>query len=166
MNKLSGVYDACVLYPAPLRDTLMSLAVTRLFQAHWTEAIHDEWTKNLLQARPDITPEQLARTRGVMNRAVPDTLVTGYSSLIQTLVLPDPDDRHVLAAAIRCRAGLIITFNVKDFPDSVIGEYGIKTCHPDIFIRRLLEEHPAQVIAALKKQHQRLIRPALSAEEF
>jgi len=166
LNKLSVVYDACVLYPAPLRDTLMSLAVTRLFRAHWTSDINDEWTRNLLRARPDISPQQLARTRTVMDRAVPDALVTGYGGLIQTLTLPDPDDRHVLAAAIRCGVGLIITFNVKDFPAHILGDYGIETCHPDIFTRRLLEEHPAEVITALKKQHQRLVRPAHSAEEF
>lgn len=144
----------------------MSLAVTRLFQARWTEAIHDEWIRNLLQARPDITPEQLARTRGVMNRAVPDALVSGYEPFIKTISLPDKDDRHVLAAAVRSKSKLIITFNVKDFPAAALTPLGIEACHPDQFITQLLRDHPIQVLDALRQQRLRLLRPALSVEDF
>ena len=91
------LYDACVLYPAPLRDLLMRLALTDLFQARWTDQIHDEWTRNVLANRPELTAESLARCRRLMDEHVPDCLVTGYESLIPTLSLPDPDDRHVLA---------------------------------------------------------------------
>lgn len=98
------LYDACVLYPAPLRDLLMRLALTDLFQARWTDRIHDEWTRNVLGNRPDITPESLARCRQLMDEHVPGCLVTGYEALISTLTLPDPDDRHVLAAAVHGRA--------------------------------------------------------------
>jgi hypothetical protein len=61
------IYDACVLYPAPLRDLLMELALTGLFQARWTERIHDEWTRNVLKNRPDLTMSQMNRTRSMMN---------------------------------------------------------------------------------------------------
>lgn len=166
LNKLSEVYDACVLYPAPLRDTLISLAVTRLFQAHWTDAIHDEWISNLLQARPNIAPEQLARTRGVMNLAVPGAAVTGYEKLIDSLSLPDKNDRHVLAAAIYCKARQIVTFNTRDFPSVVLSAHGVETCHPDRFIVQLLAQHPAQVLDALKQQRLRLLRPEVSVEDF
>src|SRR4051794_38652814 len=118
--------DACVLYPAPLRDLLMQLALTDLFQARWTDAIHDEWTRSVLADRPDIKPESLARCRELMDRHVPDSLVTGYEPLIPTLILPDPDDRHVLAAAIHAKAELIVTFNLSDFPASVLSGYGIQ----------------------------------------
>ncbi len=160
------IYDACVLYPAPLRDTLMSLAVTRLFRAHWTDEIHDEWTKNLLQDRPDILPEQLARTRSVMDKAVPDALVSGYERLVQTLKLPDPNDRHILAAAIYASAGRIITLNLKDFPRRVLLKYQIEAWHPDAFIAELLEHYPLPAVAALSRQRKRLARPAQSKEEF
>jgi hypothetical protein len=103
------LYDACVLYPAPLRDLLMQLAVADLFQARWTKEIHDEWTRNLLADRPDIKPASLARCRELMNRHVSDCLVTGYEALRPTLTLPDPDDRHILAAAIHGQAGAIVT---------------------------------------------------------
>ena len=102
------VYDACVLYPAPLRDFLMHLALTELFQARWSDAIHDEWIRNVLADRPNLR-SRLQRTRTLMDKAVPDSLVTGYEPLNEKLDLPDPDDRHVLAAAIRCGAQAIVT---------------------------------------------------------
>ena len=72
------LYDACVLYPAPLRDLLMRLAIAKLFQARWTDQIHDEWTRNVAANRPDILPQSLARVRRLMNEHVPDSLVVGY----------------------------------------------------------------------------------------
>ena len=95
MTNFTAVYDACVLYPAPLRDLLMRLAVTDLFRAKWTEAIQDEWTRSVLRDRPDLSADQLQRTRTLMNDNVRDCLVTGYEELIPALHLPDPDDRHV-----------------------------------------------------------------------
>ena len=109
------VFDACVLYPAPMRDILIRLATAGLFAAKWTDRIHDEWTRNLLAQRPDLA-DALERTRSLMDQAVPDCLVEGYESLIEGLSLPDPDDRHVLAAAIRAGAQTIVTINLKDFP--------------------------------------------------
>ena len=101
MSKFTAVYDACVLYPAPLRDALMRLALTDLFKAHWTDRIHDEWINALLRAKKH-SPESLLRVKELMDRHVRDAKVYGYEPLIEGLDLPDPDDRHVLAAAIRC----------------------------------------------------------------
>src|SRR5690554_5628503 len=104
-----AVLDACVLYPAPIRDLLMRLSVTGLFRARWTDRIHDEWIEAVLRNRIDLQREQLDRTRQLMDNAVPDCLVTHYEGIEGTLQLPDPDDRHVLAAAIKCSAGTIVT---------------------------------------------------------
>ena len=123
----TALYDACVLYPAPLRDLLMHLALTDLFRAKWTDAIHEEWMRAVLETRPDLTREKLERTRNLMNAHVRDCLVTGYEGLIPGLPLPDPDDRHVLAAAIRGRADVIVTFNLKDFPATTLAPLGIET---------------------------------------
>nr|WP_274521895.1 PIN domain-containing protein [Halorhodospira halochloris] len=114
------IYDACVLYPAPLRDFLLRLAVSGFFAAKWTERIHDEWIHSVLRDRPELQ-NQLVRTRALMNKAVPDCLVEGYEQLESCLDLPDPDDRHVLAAAIRVGAQNIITFNLDDFPAEALG---------------------------------------------
>ncbi len=119
-SNFTALYDACVLYPAPLRDLLMQLALTDLFRARWTEQIHDEWIRNLLKKRPDLTLQQLTRTKELMNSHVRDCLVTNYEYLIPSLELPDPDDRHVLAAAIQGNADVIVTTNLSDFPSSVI----------------------------------------------
>jgi hypothetical protein len=105
-----------VLYPAPLRDFLIRLGLSGRFRARWSAQIHDEWKRNLLLNRPDLTAEQLNRTSALMDRAIPDALISGYEELIAGLTLPDIDDRHVLAATIRCNASVIVTFNEKDFP--------------------------------------------------
>jgi hypothetical protein len=97
---ITVIYDASVLYPAPLRDFLMWLALTDLFKARWTEEIHQEWIRNVLKNRPDLTFPQLDRTKNLMNANVRDALVIGYESLISGLDLHDLNDRHVLAAAI------------------------------------------------------------------
>lgn len=110
MSSFVAVLDTCVLYPAPLRDLLLRLALTDLFRARWTDRIHDEWIRSLLSQRPDLSRERLQRTRGLMDRTVPDWLVTGFEELIEFLDLPDPGDRHILAAAIRSQAGVIVTY--------------------------------------------------------
>jgi hypothetical protein len=124
VNRFTVFYDACVLYPAPLRDLLMRLALTDLYRARWSDQIHEEWITAVLRNRSDLSRAQLERTRSLMNAHVRDALVDGYQSLIPALALPDPDDRHVLAAAIKRGADLIVTFNLDDFPDHVLASYG------------------------------------------
>lgn len=124
-SQFTVVYDACVLYPAPLRDLLMHLALSDLYRARWSDLIHDEWTRNVLASRPDLTQDQLNRTRQLMNAHVRDSLVTGFEYLIPSIRLPDPDDRHVAAAAIHSGASLIVTFNLKDFPAEVLKPYNL-----------------------------------------
>src|SRR5690606_4809792 len=99
-----------------------------------TAEIHEEWKRNLLLNRSDLSREQLDRTSSAMDRAVPDALVTGHESLCSSLNLPDPDDRHVLAAAIKCGASVIVTFNLKDFPSDVLEPFEVEAMHPDDFI--------------------------------
>lgn len=142
-SAFTAVYDACVLYPAPLRDFLMWLALSGRFRAKWSMEIHNEWKRNLLKNRPDLTIEQLNRTSELMDVAVPDACVTGYEELIAGLTLPDADDRHVLAAAIRCDASVIVTFNRKDFPCSALGVYDIEAQHRDEFVSNLFDLDPA-----------------------
>ena len=133
MTKYSVIYDACVLYPAPLRDLLMRLALTDLFKARWTDAIHEEWITALLR-KNKFDRTALERTRNLMDAHVRDCKITGYEYLIECLELPDPNDRHVLAAAIKAGANAIITSNLKDFPGNVLSKYDIEAIHPDDFI--------------------------------
>ena len=108
------VLDACVLYPAPIRDILLSLAAEGLFTAKWSDIIQDEWLRNLLKNRTDLKKVQLNQTIKAMNLAFPDANVENFEELIPIIKLKDKDDRHVVACAIRCNADLILTFNTKE----------------------------------------------------
>lgn len=166
MAHLTALYDANVLYPARLRDLLVRLAVTDLFQARWTEAIHDEWTRHVLVDRPDLSAAQLQRTRELMNAAVLDCLVTGHERLVPTLTLPDPADRHVLAAAIQGGASVIVTMNLTDFPAEALLPHGVQAQHPDHFMRRLLDLDRAAVLGVVRQQRADLKRPPLSVRQL
>lgn len=159
------VFDACVLYPAPLRDFLLRLAMTGLFAAKWTEDIHDEWTRNVLEKRPELQ-SRIQRTRELMDRALPDAMITGHAPLIDGLTLPDPNDRHVLAAAIRANAQAIITFNTRDFPESALDPYGIEALHPDVFIEHQFGLRQGLVINTAKWHRADLTRPSKTADEY
>lgn len=166
MSHFTAVYDACVLYPAPLRDLLMHLALSDLFRAKWTDDIHDEWMRNLLKDRPDLNAEHLERTRQLMNEHVRDCLVTNYEDLIPALTLPDPNDRHVLAAAIRSGADVIVTYNLADFPLAALAKYGIETQHPDEFVMHLLDLAPNVVCGAVMRQRENLKNPRKTVDEL
>jgi len=166
MTSFSVVYDACVLYPAPLRDLLMHLSLTDLYRAKWTEQIHEEWIRNVLAVRPDLTHEQLERTRQLMDSSARDCLVTGYDFLIATLTLPDPNDRHVLAAAIRSQSSVILTFNLKDFPKTELEKYDVEAQHPDEFISDLIDLNAARVLAAIARHRQSLKNLPKTSKEY
>ncbi|PYC20250.1 PIN domain-containing protein [Aquipseudomonas alcaligenes] len=165
-SPFTALYDANVLYPAPLRDLLMHLALTGVYRARWTAQIHDEWKRNLLINRQDLTQAQLDRTSAAMDRAIPDALVTGYELLCAGLTLPDPDDCHVLAAAIRCSASVIVTFNLKDFPSDALEPFEIEAVHPDDFIADLFDLDQAAVLEAVQAQRASLKNPPHTAREL
>ena len=165
-STFTAVYDACVLYPNLLRSLLMDLALTDLYRARWSSDIHDEWIRNVREDRPDIPEEKLLRVRDLMDSHVRDALVTGYEGLIPGLPLPDPDDRHVLAAAIRCSASVIVTFNLNDFPPDVLEPYEVDAQHPDDFISNLIDLHPNQTLLAVRTSFSRNVRPPIDFNEY
>jgi predicted nucleic acid-binding protein len=160
------VLDACVLYSAMLRDLWMRLILEEAIDARWTAMIHTEWTRNILTERLGSTPEQWKRVVDLMNRHARNALVIDFEHLISSLVLPDPDDRHVLAAAIQCQASKIVTLNLKDFPTKALKPYGIQAVHPDNFLLEVLDNNLNEALVALRKQRAQLIRPAMTASEF
>ena len=163
MAGCTAFYDANVLYPSELRNLLMHLALTGLFRAKWSAAVHEEWISSLLTKRPDLTREKLERTRMLMDEHAVDALVTGYEGMIAGLQLPDPDDRHVLAAAICGRADVIVTMNLRDFPAEMIAPFGIEA---DEFILHLLDLAPGVVAAAARNHHQSLKNPIKTISEY
>src|SRR3974390_528219 len=133
ISTFTVVFDSNVLNSIRLTSLLMELAMSGLFRARWSADIHAEWIAAVSE-QCGIDPAALAVRRECMDQAVPDGCVVGYEPLIAGLKLPDPNDRHVLAAAIRCGASAIVTFNQKDFPVEIIVPFGIHTRHPDDFI--------------------------------
>ncbi|GAA2500782.1 PIN domain-containing protein [Actinocorallia cavernae] len=131
------IYDACVLYPNTLRDLLIRVSQRGFVRARWTELILDEVDRSIERGY-NIAPEALARRRSLMNQAVPDCLVTGFEPLIEGLKLPDTDDRHVLAAAIRAGAQVIVTNNRKDFPPDYLADWDIERKSADEFMMDLI----------------------------
>lgn len=154
------VYDADVLHRAPVRDLVIRLALQpRLnLRARWTERILDEMVESIVRRRPELR-DRLARTRELMCEAVPDCLVTGWEPLVDGLELPDLDDRHVLAAAIRVHGGVIVTYNTSDFPDDKLEPFGVVAQHPDTFLLHLLELAPAAVVQVLHEQIAAMTNP-------
>lgn len=135
-------------------------------RARWTQTIHDEWVRNVLKNNPRLSAERLIRTCALMNEAVRDCLVHDHEDLIESLVLPDPGDRHVLAAAIRSGAEVIVTYNLRDFPPEALIPFDIEAMHPDDFLTRLLELAPGLVCSAVKRQRESLRNPPKTAEEL
>lgn len=166
MSQFTVIYDANVLYPAPLRDLLLRLAGTGLFRARWSAQIRDEWTRNLLAKRPELM-EKIKRTADLVDKSVPDCLVVGHEHLIPCIQgMPDPDDRHVLAAAMKCGAELIVTFNLKDFPTAVLESYDVEAIHPDDFISDVLDLNLGSCIQAVSEMRAALKNPPKTQDEF
>jgi predicted nucleic acid-binding protein len=163
---LRAFLDASVLYPVSLRHLLMRLALVRLYQPRWSAAVHAEWIRAVLRDHPHIPEARLHALRDAMDQRIDDAVVTGYEPLVETLTLPDPDDRHVLAAAITGDATVIVTRNLRDFPARALSPHGIVAVHPDAFIRLLIETDPASVVEAVRDQQTSLVNPPVPMPEL
>lgn len=160
------VLDACVLYPSLLRDLLMHLGLTGLYQPKWSAIIENEWQRNLIKNRPDLNSDQIKQMGELMNRALPDAMVTGFEPFVASIDLPDVDDRHVVAAAICSHAEIVVTFNLKDFPQQYLDNFSIEALHPDDFITDLFDLNQALVLAAVNKQRHNMRKPPKSVDEY
>ncbi|QNG45327.1 PIN domain-containing protein [Sphingobium yanoikuyae] len=159
------ILNANVLYPFRVRDTLLRFAEAGLFRARWSPTIMDEWTRNLLAKRPDL--ESSIRSQiAAMERAFPESCVSGAEGLIPALELPDANDRHVLATAIRAGAEHIVTENLKDFPDEALAPFGITTVTPDDFLSSTFELYPGEALSTLRAMRRDYGNPPFSPGEF
>lgn len=160
------VCDANVLYSIVLTDLILSLGVGELVRPRWTERIHAEWMRTLLAHQPTLEPTKIARRRQQMDEAIEDCVIAGYEALIPHLRLPDPNDRHVLAAAIHARARVILTYNQRDFPRRVLTPHGITAQHPDDFLMTVMQRSSTAVRETLEEMRARKTRPSLSPTEL
>ena len=165
--RYTALLDACVLFPVAVCDSLMSVAATGLYAPKWTQRIEDEWTRSLEQksGRP---PGAYTVRRDAMRDAAPDWEVPehAWSRIAPCLQLPDPDDVHVLAAAIAGHADCIVTANLKHFPEDALAPFGIQVIHPDEFLIAQMDLDPLSVLAAFKEQRARLKNPAYTSSAF
>ena len=159
------VLDANVLYPFRIRDALLRFAEAGLFRARWSARIQAEWKAALLRRKPDAEASLNAQI-AAMRRAFPEACVKGADGLIESLTLPDPDDRHVLATAIRAGAEHIVTENLRDFPEDELQQYGITAVSADDFLSSTFELYPAEALAAVRTMRAEYKNPALSTDAF
>ena len=166
VKRIIALLDANVLYPAPLRDFLLRLAEADLFLPKWSDEIHNEWTRNLLKNRPDLKTTQLEKTCQAMDNAFQGANVKGFKSLIIQLDLPDKDDRHVLAAAIKSKAHVILTFNKKDFPAKSVKPYSIDIKGPDEFVVSLFKSNAPKVLETFSRLINALKKPPQTEDQL
>ncbi len=142
--------DACVLYPTVLREILTGVAGQGLYTPLWSERILEEWARAARKIGP--TGEMQARAEIALLRArFPNAVATAQDAVEARLWLPDPNDVHVLAAAIAGSADVLLTFNVQDFPRNTLAEEGIQRDGPDTFLLSLWQQHPEVVSDCVKK---------------
>ena len=143
------VLDTNVIYPIEIRDLLFWFAYYDLFTPKWSEHIFDEWKD--VMARKDVSEEEANKRAKRANDAFPDALVNNYSGLISSLELPDPKDRHVLAAAIKTNANVIVTNNIKDFPKDYLASFGLTAKTADDFLTDIIVLNPDQAVKAFRE---------------
>jgi len=161
----TALLDANVLFPKLQCDALLSLAHAGLYAAKWSKDIQNEWMSSRLKKFPDSEEANRAKA-DAMCAAVPDCLIEGYESFVNCLSLPDPNDRHVLAAAIVGHADAIVTNNVADFPREALAPHNVDLQTPDQFIVNQLTLHPVRAIAALKAMRLRWNHPKYTPDEL
>ena len=161
-----AILDACILYPFHLRNVVVQAAVDRLVEARWTDEIHEEWMRSLATGAPAVPMERLQNTRRLMDDALPTATVSGYEGHVAAVNLPDPNDRHVVAAGIAAGAALILTWNLRHFPANELKTFGLRKETPDAFLAGLYDKVPDLMIDTLANARQNLTKSRVSASDF
>lgn len=162
----AAVLDASVLYPLPLRDTLLRIAETELYDAYWSERILDEVVRNLVADKRS-SQQQARHLIDAMNAAfdgaaIPRTAV----DRLEPSMTNEPKDRHVLAAAVASDAQVVVTLNLKDFPPESCEPFAVEPLHPDVFLMDLHGLNERAVYEAVVRQAATLRRPPMHLDEL
>jgi predicted nucleic acid-binding protein len=155
-------FDACTLYGIRLTDLLLRLADAGAFRALWSDEVLEEVRRNVI--RSGVDEAAIDHRITAMHQFFPDALVTGYEPLTASMTC-DPKDRHVLAAAIRSKADVLVTFNVRDFPDSALDPFDVEVVHPDDFLLDQLDLFPGLVTRVLRELAEDYIDPPVSMDD-
>ena len=161
-----AIFDACILYPFHLRNIVVQAAVDRLVEARWTDEIHDEWIRNVAAGALAVPIERLQNTRRLMNEAVPTATISGYEDHVPAVNLPDPKDRHVVAAGIAACASIILTWNLRHFPAKELKKFGLRRETPDAVLAELYDKIPELTISSLANARRNLNKTPVSASDF
>ncbi len=152
MATFPAFLDTCTLFGAYLCDTLLRLAEAGTYRPLWSAGVLDELERNLVER--GLAKEAVSYRIREMSRSFPDAAVHGYETLTESMTC-DRKDRHVLAAAVRGDAEVLVTFNTSDFPDTATSVYDITVVHPDDFLLDQLDLYPGATVAALRGQARR-----------
>lgn len=147
--RFTAVLDTNVIYPVASRDILFWFAHYDLYTPKWSIHIFDEWKD--VMVRKGISQDEAEQRVFKANLAFPDAMVQNYEGLIAHLTLPDGKDRHVLAAAIKTNANIVVTNNIKDFPKEYLQSFSLRTKTTDDFLTDIIDLNPKQAIAAFKE---------------
>lgn len=159
--------DANVLYSAAIRDIFMEVALSNLYRARWSADVQREWLEAIVRNRPDLDRANLERTRDLMDITIPSATVAGYEHLIESIPLEkDPDDRHVVAAAIIGRCDVIVTKNISHFPDDVLTRFHLEAQDPDEFLAHHLDLEPGLFCSAVRTARIGNTNPPYTVEEY
>ncbi len=151
-----------MLVPIALADTLLRLAEADLYRPLWSELILDEMLSAIEEIHPDLADGRARGRADTMDRTFDDACVRGWEPLVDGITLPDEDDRHVVAAAIRGQADLIVTANLGDFPAVALEPLGLEAQSPDDFLLNQLDLDPDVLIRVLHAQAAATQRPAIT----
>jgi predicted nucleic acid-binding protein len=147
--RFTVVLDTNVIYPVIIRDLLFWFAYYELYTPKWSEHIFDEWKRVMIEK--GVLEEEANKRIEKANIAFPDALVKNYKGLIDHLELPDEDDRHVLAAAIKTNANLIVTNNIKDFPEAYLQSFSLSAKTADDFLTDIIDLNQEQALVAFRE---------------
>ena len=147
--KFTCVLDTNVIYPITIRDLMLWFAHYDLFTVKWSKHIFDEWED--VMKRKGVDEREIAKRISIADRAFPDARVNNYEPLIDGLDLPDSKDRHVLAAAIKTNASVIVTHNIKDFPEEYLASFGLSAKSADDFLTDIIDLNHEVALAAFKE---------------
>lgn len=147
--RFTAVLDTNVVYPVIIRDILFWFAYYDLYTPKWSEDIFDEWKRVMIEK--GVSKEEAIKRISKANSAFPDALVQNYKGLIGHLTLPDSNDRHVLAAAIKTNANLIVTNNIKDFPEEYLLSFSLNAKTADDFLTDIIDLNQKQAVTAFKE---------------
>lgn len=166
VGRYSAFLDANVLHPAFLRAALLWFADARLLRPVWSRDVLAEWRRSLLRRHEDMTEDKCDRLEEIFTSQFPDALVEGYEPFIDAVQLPDPNDRHVLAAAIVGRCNGIITCNLKHFPPEETNKFGIEIVHPDDFIVNIIDLDENKAIGACKRHREAMVQTKPTVDQY